>query len=102
MRSSFKASGASNRKFEHVALLNQWSESLVQVGMQDWHVPRCNNDDPFTDGRMDGEVAYACIYFKRTVQALRGNMHSPLGPRPRWLRQQAIISSFFLVRSQSP
>ena len=55
MRSSFKAGGASNRKFEHVALLNQWSESLVQVGMQDWHVPRCNNDDPFTDGRMDGE-----------------------------------------------
>ena len=71
MRSSFKASGASNRKFEHVALLNQWSESLVQVGMQDWHVPRCNNDDPFTDGRMDGEVAYACIYFKRTKSFVR-------------------------------
>ena len=102
MRSSFKVSGASNRKFEHVALLNQWSESLMQVGMQDWHVPRCNNDDPLTDGRMDGEVAYACIYFKRTVQALRGNMHSPLGPSSRWLSQQAIISSFFLVRSQSP
>ena len=79
MRSLLKASGASNRKFEHVALLDQWSESLVQVGMQNWHAPRCNNDDPFTDGRMDGEVAYACIYFKRTVQALRGNMHSPLG-----------------------
>ena len=57
---------------------------------------------PEADERMDGEEAGARIYFKRPVQALRAKMRLPLGPSPRWLRQQAIISSFFLIRRQSP